>query len=271
MQKKFNLVEIETFSKCNRQCKWCPNSIIDRQSFQNYLLEELYLKVLNELKDNPPKIISFSRYNEPLLDPIIFKRIKQTKKILPKTKLSINTNGDYLTPLILKKLYNCGLNNLNIQIYSNIIENEVKRYVIILNLNNLKIIFKNQNKIEWQSYYKKISVNFKWQNFDKIGINRGGIITNYNKNKRISPCIIPFNNIYIDYNGNVMPCCNLRSDWDLHKPFILGNIKQNTIYEIFNSFKAKQFRKQLNKWGNKTFPCNYCHFSEISLDRKSKI
>ena len=44
------LVEIGIFSYCNRKCWFCPNSIIDRHSNNIELREDIFLKILNELK-----------------------------------------------------------------------------------------------------------------------------------------------------------------------------------------------------------------------------
>ena len=79
------MVEIEIFSYCNRKCWFCPNSFIDRNSTNILMLEELYLKILNQLKSiNYNSMISYSRYNEPTSNREIFiKRLKQAKAIIP--------------------------------------------------------------------------------------------------------------------------------------------------------------------------------------------
>ena len=42
-------LEIEIFSKCNRICNWCPNSIIDRKSKNIYMSEKIYLEFLRDI------------------------------------------------------------------------------------------------------------------------------------------------------------------------------------------------------------------------------
>ena len=113
-------IDIEVFSYCNRQCWFCPNSILDRHSQNQYMDENLYLKILNELKEfNITGFISYSRYNEPLADKIILKRIKQAREILPNVRLTFNTNGDYLSKEYLDELAESGLNDIQIQCYLN--------------------------------------------------------------------------------------------------------------------------------------------------------
>lgn len=115
------MVEIEIFSFCNRKCWFCPNSFIDRNSTNILMQEELYLKILNELKSiNYNNMISYSRYNEPTSNRKIFiKRLKQAKTIIPNATLHTNTNGDFLSRDYLDELYEAGLKSMNIQSYLN--------------------------------------------------------------------------------------------------------------------------------------------------------
>ena len=61
------LVNLELSTYCNRKCDYCPVSLYPRE--QEYMSEELFKKIIGELKD-----ISYSGgivlnfYNEPLLD-----------------------------------------------------------------------------------------------------------------------------------------------------------------------------------------------------------
>ena len=48
---------------------------------------------------------------------------------------------------------------------------------------------------------------------------------------RTSPCLSPFYHFYVEFNGNVMPCCNLRSEIARHKYAIITGL--NTSSDIF--------------------------------------
>src|SRR5688572_22288689 len=70
-----DLVEIETFTFCNRKCWFCPNAAMpfrqDKPGTQ-YMDEALYLRILGDLNSIQYKgQIQFGRYNEPLADRII--------------------------------------------------------------------------------------------------------------------------------------------------------------------------------------------------------
>ena len=99
-------VEIGISSFCNRKCWFCPNSIIDRNSCNIELNENLFLKLLSELREiNYSNYIYLHRYNEPLYNKeLLIKRIKQVREYLPQAYITIFTNGDYLTLDYLKLL-----------------------------------------------------------------------------------------------------------------------------------------------------------------------
>ena len=163
-------VEIGISSFCNRKCWFCPNSIIDRNSCNIELNENLFLKLLSELREvNYSNNIFLHRYNEPLYNKeLLIKRIKQVREYLPQSYITIFTNGDYLTLDYLKLLENIGVNAMIISYYyngndknvpfdiENIIKPGMQKLLNRLNLNYyvleqtqinylLKIEYKNMN------------------------------------------------------------------------------------------------------------------------------
>ena len=113
------LIEIETFSFCNRKCWFCPNSFVDRISENKIMKEETYLNLIDQLAEiDYDGELTYSRYNEPLSQKnLIIKRIKQAREKLPKAVLRTNTNGDYLNRQYIEDLIDAGLNQLWIQQY----------------------------------------------------------------------------------------------------------------------------------------------------------
>ena len=100
--------------------------------------------------------------------------------------------------------------------------------------------------------------------------NRGGFfepgdLPNYlwknNMELRTIPCAEPTYYLNISYDGSVMPCCHMRPDNPNHKEYILGNIKEQSIIDIYYSEKAQQFREQVRTRDNNKLPepCKRCH------------
>ncbi|MBR2526644.1 SPASM domain-containing protein, partial [bacterium] len=74
---------------------------------------------------------------------------------------------------------------------------------------------------------------------------------NYDENKQIKdiykPCKFPFSNTFITPEGNIYPCLSQK----------MGNVKENTIKEIFNKPNYCCFRKNLK--ASKVFgACQMC-------------
>lgn len=238
MIKNIRLIEIEISSYCNRTCGWCPNKDIDRKSFCNFMPIDTYRKILDELEsENYTGTISFSRYNEPMafadrLDLLT----NMARSRLPEVRLVSNTNGDFLSEEALSSI---AIDELTVMDY------DCKGYdyaskkledcgCTILSAPSEQTIFAS---------YKKMSILYvlNWPKNAKIG-NRGASLDDYNSHTfRSAPCLEPSRFIGIDYNGCVMPCCEVRSDNPDHAPMILGNVSAHTLSEILGRSKSMIF------------------------------
>lgn len=66
-------------------------------------------------------------------------------------------------------------------------------------------------------------------------------------------CSVPWFQVNIDYNGDVHFCAD-------YPDYILGNIKDQSIMEIFNNERAQKFRRALKNGENGLFPgCIRCY------------
>lgn len=270
-KKNVKLIEIGIFSFCNRKCWFCPNSIVDRFSSNIELDENLFIKILKELQEiDYSETISLYRYNEPLYDKkLLLKRIKQTREYLPKANIKLNTNGDYLSLEYLKELENHGINKLYITYYYNgnnknikfDLENTIKPGMFKL-INKLGLDYSEYLKSDYEYYiyihYKSMYIEYRALDMEKIASDRGGIIYGVKSNERKSQCFLPNIQVPIDYDGAYTLCCNLRSDVIEHKDYIIGNVKNNTIFELFTNEKIIDFRKKLLVFGEKDGACHNC-------------
>lgn len=265
------LVEIGISSFCNRKCWFCPNSIVDRFSKNVELDEYLFIKILKELQEiDYSNSLYLHRYNEPLYNKdLLLKRIKQAREYLPKAIISINTNGDYLTLDYLNDLNEVGVNMMYISYYyngndkniefdlENIIKPRMLKFINKLDIEYSKYI-ENDNGYYIYFKYKYIDIEYRALNMEKIANDRGGIIQEVNIKERTSQCFLPNIQVSIDYDGTYSMCCNIRSDVEEHKDYIIGNIRDNTIFELFMNDKIMNIRKKLLVYGKKEKVCANC-------------
>ena len=271
LKRQLRQVVVEIFSFCNRKCSFCPNSFIDRQGVNKIMANDVFTHILRQLQElDFCASLFYSNYNEPLADRIILKRIAESRTMLPKACLGLNTNGDYLTPDYLKELEVAGLTLLKLQAYL-----------------ESGIVFSPQAAAEAvEKQARKTGVDCRWaapatldiammtgrlnnleiiiycRNFDRNGTDRGGLVDINAEYSRISPCTVPFTDLYIEYNGNMVPCCNIRSDAEKHIPYVMGNVGQSSILDIYFHPENVAWRNRLAYFkGNYPEPCQRCFFA----------
>jgi hypothetical protein len=260
-------VEIELFSYCNRTCWFCPNSFINRRDNNIEMPEQTYIDIIDQLNQiNFDGEISYSRYNEPLSYKELFlKRIKYARLNLKNAVLRTNTNGDYIDKKYIEELHNAGLNQLFIQEYSLSKEynhqkkhNDILKKIHKLGLDFSLITDIRDYKIEYKLSYLDMTIHIRSRNFNLDGSSRGNTIELAKDYTRTKRCIQPFNHMYIDYNGNVMICCALRSDIKNHDIGLMGNVNDNKLWDIFYNEKYNVWRKHHLYDGPKEGVCKNC-------------
>ncbi|CAA7614939.1 Radical SAM domain protein (modular protein) [Candidatus Terasakiella magnetica] len=98
-------VTIETFSKCNANCVFCPYSTLARKD--TLMPDALFHKIIGDLKQIPahvPFSIAPFKVNEPFLDKRIFDFCHGINAQLPNAHIQIFSNGSTLTETNLRKL-----------------------------------------------------------------------------------------------------------------------------------------------------------------------
>ena len=113
-------VGISISSYCNRQCTYCPNSIVDRKSAQNFMSDDLFFSIMRQLsKIDYDGEINVTRYNEPLADKeYALSRLRDIRVFLPDATIHIFTNGDYLDRPYLDELAGLGVNRITATVHA---------------------------------------------------------------------------------------------------------------------------------------------------------
>jgi radical SAM protein with 4Fe4S-binding SPASM domain len=270
-KKSLKLIEIETFSYCNRRCWFCPNSTVDRMSENNIMPEDVYLDLIHQLKEiHYCGELTYSRYNEPLSQrELIIKRIKQAREALSNAILRTNTNGDYITRDYIEELCDAGLNQLWIQQYLSNKEkynhkkmrNRIEKKIEKLGLPAKIITDIDGYKLEYDLSYCDMTIHIRSRNFDIDGSSRGETVPIASEYTRTQKCLQVHNNMYIDYNGSVMVCCALRSDVPGQESGIMGHISEGKLWDIFMNEKYRPWREHHKTDGEKAGFCKTCRDS----------
>jgi len=76
-------------------------------------------------------------------------------------------------------------------------------------------------------------------------------------------CLFPWTHMYVHTSGDVYPCCIAETT---RKEMSLGNVKQNSIEEIWNNEKYRELRKNMVE-GTPVSQCNQCYTRELTERR----
>ena len=260
-QWKINHVQVQTISRCNRSCAFCPSQKFPRKL--EFMSLETYQKVLDELAS-----IGFSgRFSpylqgEPLLDKRMPELVAMARATLPKAKLLIQTNGDALTVEKGLALFEAGLHKMIINCYDD--EDQVFRIQSLVremarrqpDLKFIKGRLARMVRSEHPDQIRReIAIDDKtWWKEDTAqnwaGNISGGLTEPFRKS-----CIRPFHNLCVHFNGDVVLCC---CDWK--GEVIFGNLMKASLPEVYSSPIAARYRENLVKKDRNMKLCDVCDY-----------
>jgi len=269
-KRNITLVELEPHAYCNRTCSFCPNSTIDRLSVKTLIAPEVFDAVLRDLASiDYAGVLRLARYSEPMAHEHIYDLVSRARRMLPRAEIDIVTNGDYLDPDALQRLRIAGLSVLRISVY-------MRRGVAWTAAAAREEIERVGRRIgvapRWTDAtpstvgavfpYAGLRIVTFSHNFDETGYDRGGLVEKLTDRGyvRRSPCFLVVSNFTVDFNGKVMPCCNLRSDHPAHEGFVIGDLAGGAanIFDVYAGRLATEWRRSLAVVGDKADPCATC-------------
>ena len=265
--KNVKAIYIEITAACNRDCVFCPNADgrrLPKNITKNYYKsnikdnfsfpEEAYSELTAEIGHAGYKnSFGFHLYNEPLLDIDIFKsRLRIARLNLPNAKLTLNTNGDFLCEDLLRELHDLGLNHLHVSLYApnkgsaydfDQMSASVLSKAESLNLGG-QALMRSARGVSYNVRVGGMSVKIDATNFNIVGVgyDRAAVISFLTKYKRQGNCTSPTDQILIDYNGNCLPCCNIHTSTPNYQQYILGNVLEQDLFDIYQNSKYQEWR-----------------------------
>ena len=248
-------IELNISELCNRTCSFCPR--YDPKVYPNqklFMKMSTVKKLVKELeRNNWYGDIHITGFGEPHTHPKlkeIVKELKQYKKLY----VEITTNGDRIVDKedgYANKLYNYGLDMLTVDCYDGV--DQYNRRIEIMKL------YQGNNRLRSHEDKGDPLELMKLYGFN----NRSGIMNSLEKIPK-NPCYLPFYKTLIDWNGNLVLCCN---DW-YRKAGDLGNINETSLKEVWNSEKLNKIRTDLSV-GLRKNACEKCDIVGTKYGKKS--
>jgi len=241
----FSFVELNVNEICNRSCDFCPRSgdYPNQNIHMDINIVEIIADELNSLKFKG--IVNISGTGEPLLTEYIpdIVQLFSNKNI----HIEIVTNGDKLTVELVKKLYDHGLHQLVISMYDG--PEQIEYF------HNL---FKQCN-IAQELYTLRDRWYTEDEEYGLMYTNRAGSLKTENNIDVSRPCYYPCYATYIDWNGDVLLCCQ-----DMYNRTVkFGNIKNKSLFKIWQDKKLMEFRQKLKEGNRCLRPCKHCNANGV--------
>lgn len=247
--KHIKILEINPTELCNMKCSFCPRA----HGYPNknfHMTMETVKLIISQLDQIPQlEVINIVGRGEPTLHKNFGELIQEflNYRDTYKSNLQIvtHTNG---TKLKKYELQAKRLDSIRFSIYD-----ETKESL-------------DQLKNEYENWSNIVFLDRRTINRDKGSFtNRAGSVftkethTNSTFNSKYLKyrliCHMPFERIYVDWNGNYNLCCD---DWaDIQ---ILGNIYTESLYDyINNNFELKKYQEMLLNGRREISPCISCN------------
>lgn len=261
-------ITIELTNRCNLACSFCPRHLVDVNL--GNMEPDLFRKVVDEAANYLPVCLVLFFRGESLLHPQLPEMINYAKsKGLGPVQLA--SNGVALTEELSERLLDSGLDfisfsldTLDSDIYSNTRKNgDLQKTIInVINFVNRceerrkKGLFSPEIQVStvdvpdyragqkkfidfWRSYADKVRVYIEHSSDGNLG----SIQKNLPFERDIrNPCKKVFTDIVIYWDGKIALC---NHDWD--NKIELGNVGEQSIFEIWNSPAYQGIRKMHNE------------------------
>lgn len=259
-------VEVETSRYCNRVCEWCPNhSLGDRRVQELLPLADLEAVAASLARVNYGGWFAFHNYNEPLANPRIGDEVALVSRMLPLARPSIFTNGDQLTEALFESLVAGGLAYMRVTVYPK------KRAELRASYEALWMWLERKPFLKsrvWQQVAARQGLALLHQGQPEIFLispeianyyDRGGTVHWLSAAHRRTPCFLTSHSLSIDYRGNIKMCCNVVTGSEAHDGYMLGNVRDDDVVDVWNSpaFEAMRTRHLKSDW-SMTSICGTC-------------
>ena len=275
-----NLVEIETSTVCNWNCKFCPNTFHTRERrFQSL---ELFEEIIRKSAEyGYIRYVTLHGYNEPTIDPLFFQRVDVIRKY--GLKLVLFTNGTGLTKDALHSLIDSGILR---NIYFNLPSVDPEIFILRTGYNHLekilnhiqyaidiglKVVLSVQGTKEEQLSVVP-AIEKRFPNIEIVAIpsfDRAGILDNqYNKKiyldkTNLKGCGFVLTTVHIGIDGEMYLCLE-----DFFKKTTYANISDGSLSQILQCEKLQDLKRRV--WGDipaeSDFLCRKCGLMKSAIE-----
>lgn len=111
-----------------------------------------------------------------------------------------------------------------------------------------------------------VSLKIQWPDWREVGTDRAGTLSEHisSSTRRVKPCVKPFREFTVFYDGEVQPCCECYHDED-RLLIKIGNVHDQPIFDLYSSAVLGRFRRDVFCFGKKSGICASCSSPDWSV------
>lgn len=282
-------LDVELTNYCNLHCNMCPVGMGEMKRSKGFMNDDVFERVLDNIKRYHIRGVRFIRWGEPTLHPRFLDYAERLKKI--GVLVHFNTNGLLLDDDMMEKIVDIGIDSVKFSFqgiddltygemrkggsYSQLLDtiktmHNIRGGGIIYISITTSTTYESDEEImrfkeEVRPYCDEVTVGrTKMQHVDieqmELSKERKKIYENYIKEdkgnmRRMSVCPEIWNKLSINWDGSVSACCQ-----DYDDMMLVGNIMETDLQAIFMGEQEKYYREILkNSAYDKLRLCQNCY------------
>jgi len=252
-------IQMETVTKCNAKCEFCPQNEIVRDPARMPL--ETWQKIVDDTRGMGITYRPFLT-NEPFVDTRMPEIVRYIKDNDPTARVEFNTNGELVTEQMSIDLLEAGVDIMRFSIdglsretyepsrlgvnYDKVMERTQRflqlwdeggyRDKVFTEVRMIEVP-ENQHEVQayrdfWQPKCTEVLITQLYQ-WPWTGQQRHDVV--------LKPCLKVLDELFFYSNGNATVCC-----WDVHERAVVGNVLEQSVMEIWESYAANCLRDLLD-------------------------
>lgn len=252
-------IQMETVTKCNARCEFCPQNEIMRDPAR--MPEATWKKIVDDTRGLGITYRPFLT-NEPFVDNRMPEIVRYIKSNDPTATVEFNTNGELVTEKLGAELLEAGVDIMRFSIdglsretyepsrlgvnYDKVMQRTQHflklwdeggyRGKVFTEVRMIEVP-ENRHEIEaykdfWGPRCSEVLITQLYQ-WPWTGQLKDDVV--------LKPCLKVLDEMFFYSNGNATICC-----WDVHERAVIGNVLEQSVLEIWESYAARCLRAVLN-------------------------
>jgi radical SAM protein with 4Fe4S-binding SPASM domain len=227
--------------------------------------------------------IHINRYNEPLADrDYAMKRIREIRAFLPQAKVVVFSNGDYLDADYVREIAEAGVYAMMVTVHEaahgtslpDLLEDQDRRmkrlglpFTYATNAaGNVRVAHVETGSpmtftVMAQDFHRRDENGILWMQdrAQSLAVEKGML--------RATPCFMPFVQMQIEWDGELLPCCQIQPDVFTKGKYSLGRLTATSdVFLEWTNTKYVQWRKDLFSYEIKKSPCSTCSYGGFAQE-----